>query len=64
MAPGIDVLAVHVPVGSNVAVLGRRRAIPPPAVFSEALGGSGNAVYNFNTGDASMTIVFMLVLGV
>jgi hypothetical protein len=64
MAPSIDVLAVYVSVGSNIAVLCCRRAIPPPAMFSKALGGSGNAVYDFNAGDASVAIVFVLVLDV
>lgn len=62
MAPDVDVLAVHVPVGSDVAVLGRRGAIPPPAAVSEAFDDGGSFVDDLDTGDAGMAVVFMFVL--
>lgn len=52
MAPDVDVLAVDIAIGGNVAVFGDFRAVPPPTAVAQALGNGRHAVNNLYSSDA------------
>lgn len=64
VAEGVDVVLVDVAVGGDVAVLGRRVAVPPHALVAEPLGDGGHAVDDLELGDAGSLVVLGIVLRV
>lgn len=62
VAPEVDVVAVRVLVRGDVAVLGRRVAVPPPALVAEAGGDGRGAVDEFDFGYASAFVPLVVVL--
>lgn len=62
MAPDVDVLAVDITIGGNVAVFGDFGTVPPPTTVAKTLRNSRDAVNNLNTGDACGAVVFVVIL--
>lgn len=62
MAPDVDVLAVDIAIGGNVAVFGDLGTVPPPTAVAETLRNGRDAFSNLYSGDACRAIVFVIVL--
>lgn len=62
MAPDVDVLAVDIAIGGNVAVFGDLRTVPPPTAVAETLGNSRHAFNNLYSSDACRAVIFVVVL--